>query len=167
MKLNSEDVYEISTTGKIKAIHSNEAIITTRIGALQGRPRSGKSYTKRPWSNRSNRSNRSYKRQNSSSIGSSRPFSSKSKTGEMVKSNSVNSRRAHKGNRFSFHLSKVDQIIGQADKLRKAEPVYKKMPRKYNKLRTQENIDSNIGAYSGIVVNNTRKSRKSSFKPSL
>lgn len=70
VKLNSSDVYEITGKGKIRAIHSNEAIITTKLRNSKTRPRSGKYDSRRPWSNRSYR-----KQPTGSSLG--RPVSSK------------------------------------------------------------------------------------------
>ena len=79
-RLNTSDIYEVSASGKVKAIHNNENIITTQIKSIKPRPRSSKYESKRPWSNRSYR-----RKQNGSSLG--RPTSKRSIFGP-AKSNS-------------------------------------------------------------------------------
>ena len=60
-RLNASDLYEVTGKGKIRAIHSNESIITSKAKVARPRPRSGKNDHSRPWSNKS------YKKQNTGS----------------------------------------------------------------------------------------------------
>lgn len=156
VRLNSSDVYEITCKGKIRAIHSNETIATAHAPNKRDRPKSGSYNSKRPWSNRS------YRKQSSGSSLNNRPFSSNRKIFCSQNSHSMNGRRPSNTNRFTFHRSKIDDIIGQVDTYSKYETkVEKKMPRKYCHLRTQENIEANFGAYGKKAMPEKRQLRSS------
>ena len=129
VKLNSQDVYEISGQGVIKVAQSSEDILLNPDTKSNSRPRSGRFKEKRPWSNRS------YRRHASGSVVSTHSIPSKpnKKIFSMAKSSSLNSRKQKLKTKFNFHLSKVDKIIGQTE-IYKNEICHKKMPRTYNKL---------------------------------
>ncbi len=158
VQLNSEDYYEISNTGAIKAIKTNESILSGKDSTKSKRPQSGRFNNKRPWSNRS------YKRTASGSVGS-RPSSSKTKIFCVAQSHSVNSRKSSLNSKHKSHLSKVDQIIGQTSVYQNPKPSRAKMPRKYNKLRSQKSIDSKMaGVQKSLNPNNPHRN---SFRSSL
>ncbi|CAI2381925.1 unnamed protein product [Moneuplotes crassus] len=154
VQLNSEDVYEISNTGAIKAIKSNESILSNNGTSQSKRPKSGRFRQRRPWSNRS------YKRTDSGSVGS-RPGSSKNNKVSVVKSHSVNSRKLGQNPLHKSYLSKVDHIIQQTHIYNNSNTGNKRITRKYNKLRSHESIDSNMAAGESNL-NNSMNLRRSS-----
>lgn len=110
--MNSSDVYEVSTKGKIKAIHNNKEIMPNNQKASKIRPSSSKYDQRRPWSNRSYRA-----KQGGSSVG--KPAMKKTIFG-FQKSHS--NPRPPKERCFNYHRSKVDDIILQANTYTRVEP---------------------------------------------
>ncbi|CAI2381862.1 unnamed protein product [Moneuplotes crassus] len=157
IKLNSEDIYEISPNGAIIAIKSNESIFSGESSKSK-RPKSGRFHQSRPWSNRS------YKRTDSGSVGS-RPGSSTKKIFSVAKSHSVNSKRMGNNPMHKSHLSKVDQIIKQTNIYTNPGDRNEKITRKYNKLRSHESLDSNKALIQKNLIRaqKQRASRKNSI----
>lgn len=155
IRLNSSDVYEITGKGKIRAIHSNESIATAQVMNPKARPKSGSYQSRRPWSNRS------YRKQTTVSSLNNRPISGKRKIFSWQKSNSVNTRQMTSMNRMSSHLSKIDDIIGQVDIAWSEIKPAQKMPRKYTRLGTQDNLSTNTCVYGKSTLCEKRKIRSS------
>lgn len=153
-RLNASDLYEITGKGKIRAIHSNENIVTSKAKGMKARPRSGRHDHPRPWSNKS------YKHQNTaSSLGRAG-----SRKNIFSTSSNNNQKKTITDRRFNFHRSKVDDIICQADTLAKVDNyVAKQMPRKYWKLQGSEDARNSFGVSGMRIAPEMRSSSKTSM----
>jgi hypothetical protein len=158
VKLTSGDIYEVNSRGTIRALHSNETITTAKAKGVKSRPHSSKYVNKRPWSNRS------YRRGKSGESKNAYKFSSNRNGFHINNSSSLNSQPNSNSRKVSSHLSRVNNIIGQADKFSGYEQNINQMPKKYCRLRTQETIDANLGVYGTNTTQQVKPKTRSSIR---